>query len=668
MGGIVVDPRGPTHTGSGNLVTQSSPAGLTNGNVVNQHVHQYWGVVPQQQRSVRVSAATKEIEALRAIFVAPEGFADLQHRLLAPGSSLVLTGASGSGRRAAAKMLLCPSAELASALRLLSQDDLIGSDRLSPDDISDEDRVLIDLSDVGESAFLQLQRDLLIYVASTERRRARLIILIPSRLESRLHDDLRGALGRVNRPDPWQILASSLRPHGLSVPIALIAPTDRQTLDQLPMSGVARVATFLLEAREQDVDGKITDWFGQAIAGVADHEDAVAELVSLHPSVDERTLLLSVAMAEQGLLEAVFWIERDLQVGLKYQAPTELHRLAEDGITDRVRGLRDELEIHNGRVRFRRFAFGQAVLTHFWDAYPDLRSAVADWVRRCVGRRELTAADREAIARRFAGQVARTNSLGLLYGVAQDWSTKAREESRVLAVVCLTEVLLDERTAYGVRSQIYHWSRSSNLATSFGVLLVGICTDVLAVGHLSQALIRLRWFCNHEAVVGAEARRALIQLCAENRTLEQFLAVLMDRERFDGALCRTIASPRRLADGSREPSPIVSARLARKAVVAWRQATDDLDTAEWKREITPWLDEHEAARGDGRYDVAAGLLRALTEICAGQVARLAQLYSANRTWLGCRQGSLDQPREAAAKVEEAVRRALADLPTAPSKN
>jgi hypothetical protein len=660
-GAIITDPRGLTHAGTGHLLQNST---LNAGPVVNNYVTQR--VVEAalgQQRSARLDAVISEIESLRAVFVRPVGFDQLQRRLELPGASLVLTGPSGSGRRTAAKILLYPSAGAASALRLLSKDDLTDQEPLSPDDITEGDRLLLDVSDVEEgAAFARLQNDLLRCVAITEQRKARLIILIPLHRDTLLHDDLRGLICRIKRPDSWQVLAAHLRPFDLPVPDrSQVDSADLSDLEQLPLRSIAKVADLLRQAREQDGGGDVRTWFRAALAATADHAEAVSTFVGGLESVEQRTLLLAAAMAEDGKTDTVFSAQNGLHRRLGYKVPVEIHRIAEPGITDRIREL-DCFQTTEGfgRIRFRQLAFGQAVLAHFWDAYPDLRREFSDWVLGVGGWRAGTVRDKESVARRFTEQVARTASLSDLYRVVENWAERGRDEIRLAAVI-LALVLNDERTDYEVRSQLYHWSRNPRIKPGLGSVLVSVCTNDLAIGHPKQALIRLRWLCDHPSPTAQEARAAISELCEDNRTLEQFLAVLTDRDRFDGELCRSIVTPRRLAGLAGRPSPLAVQRLAVKALETWRLALDGLTPADWSTAVSPWLEHHAVVLANESPAKAAMVRAAVIDLCNRQVELLAQLYSANRAWL--RSGEkADWRYAAAAAVEDAVRHALATKP------
>ena len=661
VGSIVTDPHAPTHTGTGAQLVNSTLSGINNAHVEKQYV--MIAAAAATQRSLRLEAAANEIESLRAAFVRPDGFELLQSRLDSPGSSLVLTGPPGSGRRAAAKMLLCPSAGTTGALRLLSTADFTEADPLSPEDVSEGDRLLLDVSDVEEvSAFHAVQHDLLRCVGIAERRKARLVILIAPHRESMVHDDLMRLIGRIRPPDRWQVLGAHLRIFGLPAPRRhQVDDADLMALEHLSMSGVARVATLLRQARDLDSDGDFRAWFSSAISATADHSEAVATLVGKLETVQERTLLLAAAMAEHSKLDAVFAAERRLHDLLGYQVPVELHRIAEPGITDRLRQL-ECLELYDaGYVRFRQLAFGQAVLTYFWDAYPDLRRVFADWVRLVTDWRAATTRNRADVMWRFSEQVARTNSLSDLYRLVEDWSERGQDELRILATRVLGAVLVDERTADSVRRRLYWWSRTKGLSPGLGGVLVSVCYTELAVGHPKQALIRLRWLSDHSSPTGEKARTAIAGLCEDNRTLEQFLAVLTDRDRFDAGLCRSIINPRRLSGLPGEPSPLLIRRLADKSAEALRRALANLTADEWISAVTPWLGQHAMALVDDESEIAESLLSVLLQLCDQQVELLARLYAANRAWL--RSGDVTGLRRtAAAIVEDAVRMNLAEKP------
>ncbi|MFI7066695.1 hypothetical protein ACIBL3_37245 [Kribbella sp. NPDC050124] len=648
---VLTDARGAVNTGDGPQFNLHSDS-------ISLLVASTAPELPVRQ-PIGIKAVMTRIEFLNRVFVRPAGFDLVEARLRPSGTTIVLTGESGSGRRAAAQMLLCPSPQDAASLRFLSSNDLVGDDRLTSEDVTDGDRLLLDVSDLDSSTFAQRQTDLVNCVSIVHEQRANLVILVPDRQERALHDDLKAHQVSFSSPDRWRVLASHLfEGFGLRLPRSGLRPADLEVLDRQPLRIVAQVAVHLDQFRDQSANP--ATWFSRAIEGLADHEDELTGLLHELDTVEQRTLLLTAAMLEGSSVDAIYFAERNLQKRIGYRSAVDGHRLAQPGITDRIRGLRDHLEIlPDGTVRFSRIAFGPAVLAHFWDAYPDLRTPFARWVWGSSHWRAIEPEDRSAVALRFADQAARTNRLSDLFRLVESWSDAGRDEPRRLAVVIMAQVLLRDSTGQAARNQLYSWARAGNLTAALGRIVIELCTDVVAVSHLKQALIRLRWLASRPAV-RAEARQAIVQLCGDNRALELFIHVLTDRDRFDAHLCRVVLAPDRLAPNADLSAALFIPRLRQKAVAAWRTALADLEPPDWNRAIFPWLTQHARLLAGGALDLAATLLTAVVDICEGRLASLALLYGANQAWLMQSHDLGPAARQSATAVERALASALAD--------
>lgn len=647
VGTVVTDPRGNVNSGSGtqwNLVVSG------------------WTPPVAVRQAVGIRAVLAGLEFLHRVFVRPPGFEALRERLARPGSAIVLTGPPGSGRRAAAQVGLCPDVDGVSALRFLSSADLAGDERLTAEDISAGDRLLLDVSDLDSEAFVGRQSDLVNCVSIVGQQRASLVILVPDHLQRQLHDDLQVLRLRIEYPDRWAVLDAHLR-HGfqLSLRRSSVSSDERALVGRLPLRDVARVAKYLDETRDQRLAG--TDWLKAALAGLEDQEQAVIEVFEELRTVEDRTLLLTAAMLEAGSVDSVYFAERGLHAVLGYRPATDDHRLAQAGITDRIRRSGNQLRLAEGTVRFVRPAFGTALLDHFWDAYPDLRRQFAEWVSTSYRWPRTQLRDRAAIAERFTAQAVRTQQLSDLYGLVESWADAGREESRRLAASMMTQVLLDDRSGPWARQQLYSWAYKGNLSVPLGRIVIQLCTDVVAASHLKQALIRLRWLAD-QTPIRTEACDAIVRLCADNRGLELFIHVLSDGGRFDPALCRLVLSPARLAEGRGQRPALLVPRLRWKVVAAWRRVAEASSTDEW---CVDWLSQH-AHTAAGSEPVADALRAALIDICDRKVARLAQVFEANQRWLRHSHDTTPAARQAAAAaIEQAISCAIADLSITPRR-
>ncbi|HEY3510683.1 hypothetical protein [Kribbella sp. NPDC051137] len=645
MGTVLTDAQGNVNAGSGVQV--------------NFHVLERSGSMRVRQ-PLGVKGVFGGVEFLHRVFVRPPGFETLQERLRQPGNTVVLIGPPGCGRRATAQMLLCPSVDDVQPLRFLSSADLVGDERLSAEDVSEVDRLLLDISDLDFESFAECQVELVNCAAIVNQQRASLVILLPDQSYRLLHDDLQSLRMRIDYPDRWQVLDSHLsNEYRLELKRSSISSEVLARLNHLALRDVARVAEYLDETRGQGLNAE--EWVSGALTGLQDHEKTIATLLGRLQTVEDRTLLLTAAMLETSSLESVYFAERQLQTALGYEPPSEQHRLAQPGIADRVRAVGGELKVFEGTVRFDRPALGTALLDYFWDGYPDLRKQFAQWVSTSHTWTSTDGQDRAAVAKRFAAQTVRTLQMADLYGLVENWAGTGRDEQRRLAVGMMTQILLDDRSGPLARQQLYNWAYGPKLSAPLGQIIIQLCRHVVAASHLKQALIRLRWLADHDAIREA-ACVAIIGLCSEDRALELFAHVLTDRDRFDPELCRRVLAPERLAARRGQRPALYVPRLRRSVVAAWRRAVEPCPTDEW---CLDWLNQHALVTAAGDLSVSSALRAALIDICDRKIARLAQVYTANQQWHRQIATPTAATRQAASAVEAAVRRSIADLANTP---
>ncbi|TDW81407.1 hypothetical protein EV137_7411 [Kribbella pratensis] len=661
VGGVVTDPSAPVNTGAGQQINYL-------GSYYAIHTLAADDELSSRRRPYGVAGTVEQIVRLRDIFVEPPGFAELAERVRKPGAAIVLSGMPGTGRRSAARILLCGSEGTPTPLRELSPDDLLDSGHLSAEAVAEGEALVVDVADVDDETFARLEVELRRCRALAESRHAHLVVIAHARQAELVLEDWHGMVVDLLRPDPWRVLTAHLRSGSMILDRRKVREEDRAVFEHLPLREVARVAGNLLRDRQRD---DIADRFTRAVAAFVDHSDAVSALVAQRAGVEDRTLLLAAALLEGGSVDATFFAEEQLKESLRYRAEDPDHRLAQTGIVDRIARLTLEgttgsrLRISDeGRVAFNQPAFGAAVLSHFWDAYPDLRAEFADWVGRFVESRRLSAGEGGLIAARFAEQVARTGSIHDLSKVVQAWALHGRDDLRELAVRTLETVLLDERSGNSIRSYLYKNSRNRKLPTRLGGVMVRVCATALLEIQPRQALIRLRWLSDHPSSTGLEARRAIVDVCADNAMLELFLTVLTDRERFDGTLFRAVVSPVRLTGGA--PAPLENPRFADLVIGEWQALLADASDADWESAVAPWLDRH-ATLVSTDDSIAELMLGAIVALCANDVRRLAQLYRMTGARLRDPAGNATTDRRAAAAaVIQAVRTAVNCPASAPS--
>ncbi|NEE56976.1 hypothetical protein G3M55_72030, partial [Streptomyces sp. SID8455] len=123
----------------------------------------------------------------------------------------------------------------------------------------------------------------------------------------------------------------------------------------------------------------------------------------------------------------------------------ETPRLARAGLGEQFEELSLARE-GDGRVRFVRLAYDEAVRRHFWENFPDLRADFRDWVGECMEIPTLGAEDRARLVGRFAEQALRTDRPDDLHLLIERWTrSSAGGRLRAEAAAALELGLSHER-------------------------------------------------------------------------------------------------------------------------------------------------------------------------------------------------------------------------------
>jgi hypothetical protein len=292
-----------------------------------------------------------------------------------------------------------------------------------------------------------------------------------------------------------------------------------------------------------------------------------------------------------------------------------------------------------GQVRFTQLAYDQAVRTHFWTNFPNLREAFRIWVGTTLGHPTLSSEDRYTVVTRFAEQALRTDRRDDLPRLVEKWAkrTDSRWPSRLLpqatwAVQC---GLNDERHSRFFRQQLYTWSRNPALAPDLAQVVVQMCSEVLSLTHPEQAMVRLHHIVRrHTGTAGTAARDAL--LCLINRDsrlyrflLDRLMRGLMTAEyaAADLALFLELTAPDRLTYSSRRTLPLIADEAVYdQLVTGWRAALDGSPSLNCSHYVGTWL----AACADERYREL--LLTVLIKAGDGRSDLLSRLYVMGRRW------------------------------------
>ncbi|GAA1390987.1 hypothetical protein GCM10009639_20280 [Kitasatospora putterlickiae] len=604
-GGTWIDEaRGPTNTGPGPQYVLYGAAGLP----------------APRPRVDPARVALEHRRWLRGRFVPPPGFGEAQKRLERPGTTVLLTGPPGSGRRTAAVMLLHRVEGTTTSFVELS---------FSP---NDEDgtapeaghRLLLDLSGISEEDYEATQRHLYGYWARVEQAGARMVVVLPSGGGQEPLPDLQQLVVGIGRPRELAVLRRHLA--GTQVwlaPEELRGPELTEHLRDFAMRDVRRFAGFVAQAKTDEPTGAPAGWIGRALGALSDRAGEVALRVAALESGPQRALLLAAAMLAGAPADAVFHHAERL-LGLVPHTPDEKPLLERADLAERLKAL-PSLEVDGrGRIRFVGLAYDAAVRTHFWTYFPGLREGLGRWVEDAVRAPHpaLGTADRRLLVERFTEQSLRAADWRVLHALAGTWAADPRRADEAMTVLRLG--LEHERYGAGFRSRIYEWA-IGQVSPALATVLARACGEVMARGHPDQALVRLHHLARRTGRDGpADVAQALYELVRRDRRL--YLKLLA---RFwDG-----LASGRDAAADVRLFLELVGEPPPRQAVpddalaTTWAKVLAVAGRERWAEAVHRWLT---VARAEPR--AGERLLDVLVEAAEARPERLTALYLTAHAW------------------------------------
>ncbi|MEV7924303.1 MULTISPECIES: hypothetical protein [unclassified Kitasatospora] len=599
----VNDSQGPLHSGSGPQ-------------------YNFWHTTATSDRLVRTGTnplviAHQHRLRLSRWFVPPDRYGTAVERLATPGSVVLLDGPEGSGRRAAATMLLHQLDLPAGRFEELSVER-----EESGLDIAPDDRFLLDLSSTPDDAYLGAQRVLTSYRAVVEQNAARMVVVLPAGLGYLLDAEFAPLVVHVGRPHGPAVLSRYLRVGGIDfVPEHLSVPELKHLLHESPMRELARFAEMVCRARDSGAYGSdFSAWRDEAVAVVTNWTGEVARQVSAHRTVKERALLLTAAMLNGATADAVFHSAASLLAELRHNGD-ETPRLAQADLGEQLTSLHIRRD-HDGRVRFERLAYDGAVRNHFWVNFPDLRQNLRDWVGRSVALPELTGDDRTNLVVRFAEQSLAAGRPGDLSTLAELWTRSGTSRRwNAEAAALLEQGLNHERYGARIRSKIYDWAVGPRLSPDLLRVLTGLCRHVIGASHPDQAVVRLHHLALRSGGEEIDVARAeLLELArADRRLYEQLIDRLLARSGTSPTPNLTLLLALLKPAGILFPPPWQALRASWQAVLA-------LPTDSWAPTAHQWLTAADGARG------WRNALDVVLQAAEGRQSVLNHLYLITRDW------------------------------------
>lgn len=609
----VNDPRGPVNNGEG-------------------HQYVFYGVgadwmIRKGVESLRITREDRVRLADR--FVPPMGYRAAADRLEKPGSVVLLEGLPGNGRRAASIMLLHGLGEDGGADEeevRFEELPVTGKDE-NPLVPGMGDRFLLDLSGIAdEETYDKAQRHLAMRRSQVQQAGAHMVVVLPWGMEHVHPPDLGPHTVRLGRPRGVAVVTRYFRMDRMPFRPADLGSDDLQHLcDRSPMRDLARLAGLVRAARDSGRFGiDFAGWLDQAMHAVTDRADEVRRQVATVRTAPERALLLATAMFEEARADTVYEAWQGLMKTVRHEEEVTTE-LARTDFGERLAGLGIERD-PDGRLRFERLAYADAVRTYFWANFPGVRDDLRDWIGRAAGLRGLTTDDRVNVIVRFGERALAVGRPDHLFDLVERWADRATgTPCDPRAVAALELGLGHERFGGWFRKRMYECVvRSGSLSDGLARVLTTACVQSLNATHPDQAVVRLHYLAVRKGEAAREAQEALLDLASRDRRLYRLLIDrLRDRARREpheaGPHLHLLTDLLR-NDRAPDPPPWPDLFLGWEAVFS--QPPTDL----WNPLVSSWLN---AVAGDSTRRMALDVMVGATR---ARATALHRLYTIACAW------------------------------------
>lgn len=619
----VSSPSGNTHSGDGDQynLELSSLVGLR-------------ALLPDPRGRRSHLIASEDLLRLSRAFVPPRGLGAARDSLCAQ-RTVLLVGEPGTGRHSAALTLLWELRRERGRLHRLEEEQAADEEpSLSPHLVEEEDRIFLDLTATDETRTRELLETLPAFRATVLEKRAFLTVTLPTARGHLVPDQLAPFTVALERPDAPRVLRRHLLAGKLE-PAAAELRDERLTnyLRRASMGGTARLARAILQRRERGPGLGFARWLDGALTDLAPQSPHVATKVKTLSDGRELALFLTSALL-RGARADVVSVAADSMVRAVAHPPDEAPLLHRPALTDRLGAVGARVTA-DGRIEMEE-DFAAAVRAYFWDNYPGLREQLVPWAERTVSLPLLDQRDRYGFVNRYAEQCLRRGTPQDLVALVARWAKTWQRKERMSAAARALSVGVEDRRYGGYfRHQIYEWSRQSELPAPLAHLLVGVCENVMAVDHPSQALTRLLHLARRgRNIVGRDSRHALLRLAhGDVRLFRRLLFRLTEHEsgggRADSRLFLGLTEPARLTASTDDARPFLSDAAVRdRLAVGWARVLRNLPREEWAGPLDIWLAEAARAQPDAQ----GQLLDVLVTSCSEDLPRLSGLYRHVRDW------------------------------------
>ncbi|HEV7980966.1 hypothetical protein [Amycolatopsis sp.] len=610
---LVTGAQGPVHAGSGNQYIVNGPG-------------PDWKSLFRKAPPPRI-IGTDFLKWLAPRFVEPKGYGEARDKLEDSGIVL-LDGLPGSGRQTVATMLLHRSPD-GRFHKLSDRPDDGESPVLDVDGLEKRDRLLLDLSESDEQTYLSIQRELPAYRVAINEKDARLVVVLPAASGYLLEPEFRSLVATTHRPDGSAVLLRYLKTAGTAYSPADLGTAEvKEILDRAPMREVAKLAELT----------NTGEGLKKAASALRDRAEDVAKMVKRLRLGRQRSMLLTVAMLSGAPADTIFEANTDLLVTLGHPIG-RIPRLEQAGLGEELARIDAEIDSAR-RVRFDTPAYDEAVRTHFWDNFLDLREGFRSWVGKVIGANFLARENGTELVARFAEQALRTGRPYDLTKLAMKWAERTDQRSPSPSLLysanALEAGLADNHHGVVFRERIYHWSTTRNLPGDLAQVLVEVCRKTLAQTHPERALVRLHHLSRlYDEAAAASAWAAVTDLVENDHRLYRRLLDRVARsaakpDQIDLDLFLTLADPESLLspEHPRIRDPFVRKHLS----IGWAGVMAR-PIGQWRASAREWL----TASEDEKYREL--LLDILVAGGGGEPKPLSELYRVARDWAAGRSAS-----------------------------
>ncbi|KUN30626.1 hypothetical protein AQJ11_10375 [Streptomyces corchorusii] len=613
-------------------VTVTDPRGPVNNSEGHQYV--FYGVGPDwmiRKGTASLRITREDRVRLADRFVPPVGYRVAADRLEKPGSVVLLEGPPGSGRRTAAIMLLHGFDQDGSA-----DEEGVRFEELPVTDKDENplvpgmgDRFLLDLSGIAdEETYDQAKRRLAVRRPQVQEAGAHMVVVLPWGMEHAHPPDLEPRMVRLERPRGVAVVTRYLRMDRMPFRPSDLRSADLKHLcDRSPMRELARLTALVRAARDSGRFGAdFAGWLDQAMHAVTDRASEVGRQVAAVRTAPERALLLATAMFEEARADIVYEAWHGLLKTVRHEEETTTE-LARTDFGERLAGLGIERD-PDGRLRFERLAYADAVRTYFWANFPGIRDDLREWIGRAAGLRGLTADDRVNIVVRFGERTLAVGRPDHLFDLVACWADRATgTPCDPRAVTALELGLGHEKFGGWFRKRMYDCVvRSGSLSDGLARVLTTACVQSLSATHPDQAVVRLHYLAVRKGEAARGAREALLDLAGRDRRLYRLLIDRL-RARTRGELHGAEPHLHLLTEvlrSDRAPDPPPWPDL----FLGWEVVFSQPPTELWNPLVRSWLN---AVAGDSTRKMALEVMVGATH---GRAIALHRLYTIACDWVG----------------------------------